>query len=126
MRKLILAAFVLAVATACTGTNLHSGFYGGTNTNPVPEYANPYRLLLKGGWIFHRNGAPGPIGNASAKLQGRACSHSVLYLVAWGDASIESAKNAGGIKKVASVEFEQTGIFLGGIYHRFCTLVSGE
>lgn len=126
MKFKVLLAACIAVCTSCTGYNYGQYLMVATaNTNPMPEYSSPYRNYYTGGAIFHRNGAPGPVGNANAKLNGRSCAQSVLWLVAWGDASVEAAKNAGSIKKVAAVEYEQTAV-LGFVYHRFCTIVVGE
>jgi hypothetical protein len=42
---------------------------------------------------------------------GTSCAYSILGLVAFGDASINAAKNAGQIKQVASVDFDTTNVF---------------
>ena len=55
---------------------------------------------------------------------GRSCAYSILGLVAWGDASINTAKNAGQIKQVASVDFDTFNLL--GMYGRFCTVVRGN
>jgi hypothetical protein len=55
---------------------------------------------------------------------GNSCAYSVMGLVAWGDASINAAKNAGQIKQVASVDFETFNLL--GIYGSFCTVVRGN
>ena len=55
---------------------------------------------------------------------GRSCAYSILGLVAWGDASINTAKNAGQIKQVASVDFETFNLL--GMYGTFCTVVRGN
>ena len=52
---------------------------------------------------------------------GRSCAYSILGLVAWGDASINTAKNVGQIKQVASVDFDTFNLL--GIYGSFCTVV---
>ena len=55
---------------------------------------------------------------------GRSCAYSVMGLVSWGDASINAAKNAGQIKRVASVDFDTYNLLwsLGA----FCTVVRGS
>jgi len=68
----------------------------------------------------------GPIGVGPAvgtSKTGTACATSVLALVATGDASIEAAKKAGGITKVATVDHETKWTILFGT---FCTVVRGE
>jgi hypothetical protein len=54
---------------------------------------------------------------------GRACAQSIMGLVAMGDASIEAAKKAGGIKKVATVDHESKWTV---VFGTFCTVVTGE
>jgi len=68
----------------------------------------------------------GPISataNDQSLSTGKSCAYSVLGLVAWGDASINAAKNAGQIKQVASVDFDTFNLV--GISGSFCTVVSG-
>lgn len=60
---------------------------------------------------------------ASSKT-GKACSTSVLGLVAVGDSSLESAKKAGNITNVATVDYSVENIL--GIYGSYCTEVSGN
>lgn len=56
---------------------------------------------------------------------GRACSYTVLGLVAWGDNSLGKAVRAGDITTVSSVDTSQTGvpIFASG---KVCTVVEGN
>lgn len=61
---------------------------------------------------------------ASASKRGEACAQNLLGAVAIGDASIDAAKKAGGISRVASVEQVPTRVL--GFYARFCTVVRGE
>ena len=68
----------------------------------------------------------GPItvgdGTGTSKT-GRACAQSILGLIAMGDASIEAAKKAGGIKKVTTVDHESKWTL---VFGTFCTVVTGE
>jgi len=69
----------------------------------------------------------GPItadSGASASKEGTSCASSILGWVATGDASIEAAMKNGGISKVATVDFNSTGIL--GFYAKFCTIVRGQ
>ncbi|MCT8333773.1 TRL-like family protein [Leptospira sp. 85282-16] len=110
----------------CTGASIHSTYAPNSNTNPTREYATP-SIFLKGGFIYHKTYVPGPIGlNAEGTSEGRSCSQSVLHLFSSGNSSIEAAKRAGNITKVAYLDYEQFGIFMGIIYHRFCTIVKGS
>ena len=120
--------FLLCVAAAsmsgCTGFNIMTTLYNFPNTNPAREYANPY-VGYRGGGIIHMNTVAGQTTGAPIEKTGRGCSHSVLWLVGWGDSSIESAKTAGQIKKVGAVDHEVFAV-LGFVYHRHCTVVSGS
>lgn len=44
--------------------------------------------------------------------------------MATGDASIDEAKRAGGIKEIASVDYQVNSVL--GIYAQFCTIVKGK
>ena len=68
----------------------------------------------------------GPIGvgpGVATSKTGTACAQSILGLIAMGDASIDAAKKAGGITKVATVDHESKWTLLFGT---FCTVVRGE
>ncbi len=121
----LLPALAMLAICGCTGISLPA-MYGApvANTNPAREYSAPVGGY-RGGLLFHKNTVAGPVGNAKALETGKACSHSVLYLFAFGDSSIDSAKADGSLKKVASVEYEELGVLAIG-YHRFCTIVRGE
>ena len=108
----------------CTGIN-QGVLYGGPNTNPAPDYASYYGLVFRGGFVFHNNSVPGPIGNATPLRLGESCSTAILGLFAFGDSSIETAKEEGDITKVASGEYEQLAVMT-GLYHSVCTRVMGE
>ncbi len=110
----------------CTGLNVGAKMGAGAVTNPSPDYANPVYLGDKRGILYHNNTTAGQISDtAESKVTGESCSKSILWLIAWGDSSIETSKKAAGITKVASVEYEQTGI-LGFLYHSVCTRVTGS
>ncbi|TGL52280.1 TRL-like family protein [Leptospira kemamanensis] len=130
MKKSIFFAIsltLLLLTQNCSGNNMYVYLYSpGANTNPTREYASPY-VAAKGGFFFHKTAVPGPLGlNAEGTSEGKGCSHSILYLFAFGDSSIESAKKAGNITKVAYVDYEQLGILAGHVYHRVCTVVKGS
>ena len=63
---------------------------------------------------------PGKSGDKA----GEACATGILGAVAFGDASLDAAKKAGGITEVHSVEFHGTSIL--GIYSQGCTEVHGK
>lgn len=58
--------------------------------------------------------------------QGESCAHNVLGAVAWGDASISSARVNGGIDKIQSVSYESFYVVpYYPFYAKTCTIVSG-
>lgn len=121
--SLLLCAAALSLS-GCTGLNVATHVYGFPNTNPAREYTNYLNVVYRGGGVMHYNTVAGQITGASIEKTGKSCSNSVLWLVAWGDSSIEGAKAAAGVTKVGSVDHQILGI-LGFVYHRHCTVVSG-
>lgn len=119
----ILLAVSALILSGCTGINVMTSG-GMTNTNPAREYAHGYYTIYRGGGIIHMNTAAGQITGQPTTKKGEACSHSVLWLVAFGDSSIEAAKEAGQITKVGAIDHQVLGV-LGFVYHRHCTVVSG-
>ncbi|GBD25749.1 hypothetical protein HRbin30_01073 [bacterium HR30] len=79
---------------------------------------------LMGGLYIDLKGPITATEGASATKQGRACAQNILGLVATGDASIDAAARAGGIKQIVSVDFESNHIL--GIIGTFCTIVKGN
>ncbi len=85
----------------------------------------PYGVIYDGTTTPHplmRVNADG--ANKTGSKQGESCATGILWLVAWGDASVASAKAAGGIKEVHSIEFRDFNIV--SVYHQACTVVHGE
>lgn len=68
----------------------------------------------------------GPITATSlpATKTGKACAQTVLGIVNTGDASIDSAKKAGDISLVSSVDYETTGSY--PFYGKTCVVVRGQ
>jgi hypothetical protein len=62
-------------------------------------------------------------GSLAATKEGRACARSILGVFAQGDASIEAAAKAGGIKTVASIDHTAKVMVVIGEY---CTIVRGS
>lgn len=71
---------------------------------------------------MNRSEVSGP-GKTGDK-HGEACATGILGIAAFGDASLDAAKKAGGITEVHSVEFHGTNIL--GIYGQGCTEVHGK
>lgn len=88
-------------------------------------YGYPVGSIYTGTQIpsgINRNETSGP-GKTGDKA-GEACATGILGLAAFGDASLDAAKKAGGISEVHSVEFHGTNIL--GIYSQGCTEVHGK
>lgn len=88
-------------------------------------YGYPIGSIYTGTQVPHgmdRNETSGP-GKTGDK-QGEACATGILGLAAFGDASLDASKKAGGISEVHSVEFHGTSIL--GIYSQGCTVVHGK
>jgi hypothetical protein len=68
----------------------------------------------------------GPIdaNGAIGSKEGKACAQAILALVATGDASIQAAAAAGGIKNVTTVDHYSRNIL--GVLGEFCTIVRGS
>jgi len=114
MKKVLQATFC-----AATALSLLSGCTYGLG------YGYPFGLLYTGAQIPHgmeRSEASGP-GKAGDK-QGEACATGILFLAAFGDATLDTAKKVGGITEVHSVELQQTSIL--GLYVQSCTVVHGK
>ncbi|EMM96229.1 TRL-like family protein [Leptospira interrogans serovar Zanoni str. LT2156] len=127
LKSLLFISFMTIWAVQCTGTNIMYAYGLSPNTNPTKDYGIGSPLISKGGIIVHSGTIPGLIGdNAENTSTGKACSRNILWLVSFGDSSIEAAKAEAKITKVTSVDYEQYGVFYGGIYHSFCTIVTGS
>lgn len=55
---------------------------------------------------------------------GKACANTIIGLINKGDASIEAAKAAGGIKVVATVDYHTKGFY--PFFGDTCTIVTGR
>jgi hypothetical protein len=76
------------------------------------------------GFLYNEASGPNAVGSGEmGSKTGTACSKGVLGVV-WGDASIEAAKNAGDIKKIAHVDHTVTTVL--AVYARYCTVVRGD
>ncbi|WP_202405272.1 TRL-like family protein [Saccharibacter sp. 17.LH.SD] len=61
---------------------------------------------------------------ATGPKNGTACSKSILFVYADGDASISAAKRNGGLTTVSSVDTHRKGLF--PFYETSCTHVNGR
>jgi hypothetical protein len=116
---------VLFITSSCTGVNLRSWPLPiSPNTHPSESYAHG-TVFFKGGIFYHTDSNVLYSGSGKLEKTGRSCSHSFLYLVAFGSSRIYDAKVDGAVSSVGMIEEEVLAI-LGGFYHRHCTIVMGE
>lgn len=93
---------------------------------PVMDQGYPVGVIYNGTRapsVVDRVETSGP--NKAGTKTGEACSTGILGLAAFGDASIDSAKKAGQITDVHSVEYDATAV-LGFVYVEVCTVVHGS
>jgi hypothetical protein len=72
-------------------------------------------------------GVQGPVDSgvsSNATKTGKSCAQNFLGLIAWGDASISTAKVKGTISSVSSVDHDSFSFLI--LYSRYCTIVRGE
>ncbi len=105
--KLATGAALAMTVIGCAGLGYPVGsLYTGTQ---VPHGVN-----------VNETSGPGKSGDK----QGESCATGILGLAAFGDASLDAAKKAGGVSELHSVEFHNTNIL--GIYSQGCTVVHGK
>ncbi len=61
---------------------------------------------------------------SGATKEGKACASTILALFASGDASIEAAKQQGGITEISYIDHTSKSIL--GVWAEFCTIVKGK
>ena len=61
---------------------------------------------------------------AKAAKTGMSCGSNILGIVGTGDTSIDAAKKAGSIKKVATVDYEHFSVL--GFYTKACVHITGD
>ncbi len=105
--KAAMGAALAMIVIGCGGFGYPNGsIYTGTQ---VPSGIN-----------LNETSGPGKTGDKS----GEACATGILSLAAFGDASLDAAKKAGGISDLHSIEFHETWIL--GVYTQGCTEVHGK
>ena len=126
MKFNILISFIIIIIFNCTGTNLRNyPIKISPNMNPSPEYAEFGTTITKAGLFYHRDSTILYIGDAELKRTGKSCAHSIVYLLALGDSSIDTARVNGAITKVGMIELQTTS-YLGAGYHIHCTIIRGD
>jgi hypothetical protein len=79
------------------------------------------------GWIY-ANYKVGVSGSniAPGSKTAKSCVTKISLLFTFGDASIEEAAREGKIKKIYTVDKEGFGILNSILFHRLCTVITGE
>ncbi len=106
MKKLILIVTSLILLTSCarTQSGVSSAFFV-TSWNDTVSGAVDNSVIVE--------------------KTGEACAINILGIAAIGDSSVEAAKKAGRIDKVAFVDTKYLGI-LGSVFQQGCTVVKGK
>ena len=76
--------------------------------------------MLWPGDISRSNREPPPVTDRT----GTSCGQTVLGIVAFGDSSVQSAKQSAGIQNVATIDRDYFSIL--GLYGKSCLIVSGN
>jgi hypothetical protein len=82
------------------------------------------RSPVMGAWYTDVKEGVSATSNQAGNRVGEACASSILGLIATGDASVETARRAGGITMITSVDGYASSIL--GIYAKYCTTVRGR
>lgn len=117
---------ILTLFFNCSGLNLRTyPIPIAPDTNPVPNYSG-LSVVRYGGFLWHQMETPvGLTPGVKLSKRGESCSHSILFLFAWGDSSIEMAKINGSVVQIGLMEYINSAI-LGGIYHKHCLVLLGQ
>ena len=111
MRRAAIAVLAGLVLAACSGCAMYSA--------PVKPPA---------GIAFSNIDAPASTefneGTSVGTKTGRATAHSVLHLVAWGDASVGAAANNGDISTINYVDYRYFNVL--GVYSSYTTVARGK
>ncbi|MDX1957697.1 MAG: TRL domain-containing protein [Leptospiraceae bacterium] len=120
-----IAWLIIFTMLNCTGMNMRNWpIEFSPNTHPSSEYSK-FPTNFKGGVLLHNYTNILYSSNAKLKRRGKACAASYLYLIALGDARIDTAKVNAGVSSPAIIE-QETFSVLGFVFHRHCTIVVGE
>ncbi len=124
MKIKILLLFLIIFFQNCMGLSYGAMIGAIPNTNPNKQYAHGI-IIYKNGIIFHKTNSPGQALDAKLVKTGESCNHGILWLISFGDSSIQQAAKSAKITKIGSVDHEITSI-LTLLYQSNCTIVKGE
>lgn len=109
--KVTVGGALMMVLTGCTALWTHDAYPVGSLYSGIQVPSANNRNELSG-------------AAKSGDKHGEACATGILGAVAFGDASVDAAKKAGGITEVHSVENHFMTIL--GIYTQGCTEIHGK
>ncbi|PJZ68979.1 hypothetical protein CH373_04340 [Leptospira perolatii] len=121
-------ALVFCALSYCTGWSLPASVAPRVNTHPIAGASNPGQALVRGGILYQQTtywSGDQSVISANSK-SGESCSKSILSVIAIGNSGIESAMKEGSIEEVSLVEYSQSAVLGGILYHSFCTIVWGN
>lgn len=76
------------------------------------------------GVLFNDQTSPLFPGGRPGTKEGRASSHSILFLVGWGNSGLDRAARNGGIVEIRHTDYRIQNYAL--VYQRYTTIVRGE
>jgi hypothetical protein len=76
------------------------------------------------GLIYTKQVSPLFPGGRPGTKEGRASSHSILFLVGWGNSGLARAMEKGEISEVRHTDYEIFNVLL--VYQKYTTIVKGE
>jgi hypothetical protein len=79
-------------------------------------------------FLFSANTFPGeynPANDVKSVKTAEGCQHSILYLIAFGDAGAGSIAKNNKILRIASIDHSTISVF-SVLYRSYCTIVTGE
>lgn len=76
------------------------------------------------GILFTNQTSPLFPGGRPGSKEGRASSHSILFLVGWGNSGLKKAMENGGIQELRHTDYQIQNYML--VYQKYTTIVYGE
>jgi len=103
LSKVLITTILLAGLSSCVGTGVSSG--------PGLLFTSAKEGVMA-------------VNNQKIDRTGTSCGQTVLGIVAFGDSSVQSAKQSAGIQNVATIDRDYFSIL--GLYGKSCLIVSGN
>lgn len=77
------------------------------------------------GLLYNNQKAPLFQGQRPGSKTGKASNHNIMFLVGWGDSSLDTAMKNGDIRELRHTDYQFVNVGL-GIYQRYTTIARGE